>query len=59
MKYLSHTITPRKGRLGGWYCKISGPLPIVETKAMFGGRFANLLYACRVLKAEAKAEARP
>ena len=54
MKYLSHTITPRKGRLGGWYCKISGQSPIVETKALFGGRFANLLYACRVLKAEVR-----
>ena len=54
MKYLSNTIAPRKSRLGGWYCKISGQSPIVETKALFGGRFANLLYACRVLKAEVR-----
>jgi hypothetical protein len=55
MKYLNHTITPRQGRLGVWYCQIHGPGRIVETKALAGGRFANLLYACRCLKAQ-KAE---
>lgn len=55
MKYLNHTITPRQGRLGGWYCQIHGPGRIVETNALAGGRFANLLYACRCLKAQ-KAE---
>lgn len=56
MTYLNHTITPRQGRLGGWYCQIHGPGRIVETKALAGGCFANLLYACRCLKAQQKAE---
>lgn len=62
MKYLNHTITTRQGRLGGWYCQIHGPGRITETKALAGGRFANLLYACRCVKAQEaqeKAEARP
>ena len=57
MKYLSHTITPHKDALGRWYCLVHGPGRITETKALAGGCFANLLYACRCLKAQAKQEA--
>ena len=56
MKYMAHTITPRQGALGRWYCLVHGPGRITETKALAGGRFANLLYACRCLKAQAKQE---
>ena len=57
MKYMAHTITPRQGALGRWYCLVHGPGRIVETRALSGGRFANLLYACRCLKAQAKEDA--
>jgi len=55
MKYLSHTITPQQGALGRWSCRVHGPGRITETKALAGGCFANLLYACRCLKAQEKA----
>ena len=57
MKYLSHTITPRQGALGRWACRVHGFGWITETKAMAGGCFANLLYACRCLKAQEAQEA--
>ena len=25
MKYMAHTITPRQGALGRWYCLVHGP----------------------------------
>ena len=58
MRYLNHVITPRRGALGRWYCLVHGPGRITETKALAGGCFANLLYACRCLKAQAKQEAK-
>jgi len=58
MKYLDHKITLLQHIKGKWYCWIRGPGRIIETQALKGGRFANLLYACRCLKAE-KAERKP
>ena len=55
MTYRNHRITvrTRNGRrrnLGDIYAKIHGPLIVGTATPNQGGRFAAMLYACRIVK---------
>ena len=51
MKYHKHKITlHRTRRMKLHYALIHGPIFTGETFTLDGGRFANLLYACRIIR---------
>ena len=60
MKYHGHSITIRPGAKWYWrgvsFADVRGPAFTGTATALFGGRFATLLYACRIIAKREKAQ---